>query len=201
MVKRTPLGGRPRGTQKIVFAPRVAATDGQVDWRVPWLDGLRGTLVAKAYLSDGSLGYKITHEFSFRPWGLQTQDAIYVHLSNTKRQRLYLQRGGNLVLAALCSGGSAGRMRWTRDRRRGSHDYGGWFKVTQKDRHHVSTLDRRWYMPHSLRYYGPRHIHGTSPNQYRKLGRPASHGCVRLHRRDARELYNRVSLGDKVYMF
>jgi len=45
-------------------------------------------------------------------------------------------------------------------------------------------------MPYSVFYSGGYAIHGT--NQIRRLGRPASHGCVRLHPRNARKLYKLV---------
>jgi lipoprotein-anchoring transpeptidase ErfK/SrfK len=45
-------------------------------------------------------------------------------------------------------------------------------------------------MPYSVFYYGGYAIHGT--NYVKSLGRPASHGCVRLHTSNAREFYNLV---------
>lgn len=45
-------------------------------------------------------------------------------------------------------------------------------------------------MPHSIFFRGGYAIHGT--NAIRSLGRPASHGCVRLHPANARALYNLV---------
>ena len=59
-------------------------------------------------------------------------------------------------------------------------------------------LHRKWYsrkydwspMPYSIFYHGGYAIHGT--NAIRRLGRPASHGCVRLHPRNARTLFNLV---------
>jgi len=59
-------------------------------------------------------------------------------------------------------------------------------------------LERSWYsrryngapMPHSIFFYGGYAIHGT--NQTRALGRPASHGCVRLSRRNAARLFRLV---------
>lgn len=59
-------------------------------------------------------------------------------------------------------------------------------------------MHRMWYsskyenapMPHSIFYYGGYAIHGTY--EERKLGRPASHGCIRLARGNARTLYNLV---------
>lgn len=46
-------------------------------------------------------------------------------------------------------------------------------------------------MPHSIFYYGGYAIHAT--DAVGKLGRPASHGCVRLSPQNAKWLYRLVS--------
>ena len=46
-------------------------------------------------------------------------------------------------------------------------------------------------MPHSIFFYHGYAIHGT--NEVRNLGRPASHGCIRLSPGNARTLYGLVS--------
>ena len=56
-------------------------------------------------------------------------------------------------------------------------------------------MARRWYsrkyynspMPHSIFFYHGFAIHGTT--DIRRLGGPASHGCVRLHPSNAATLY------------
>ena len=45
-------------------------------------------------------------------------------------------------------------------------------------------------MPYSIFFYGGYAIHGT--NYVKALGRPASHGCVRLHPSNAAALYSLV---------
>ena len=45
-------------------------------------------------------------------------------------------------------------------------------------------------MPYSIFFRGGYAVHGT--NYVKALGRPASHGCVRLHTSNARRLYNLV---------
>jgi lipoprotein-anchoring transpeptidase ErfK/SrfK len=45
-------------------------------------------------------------------------------------------------------------------------------------------------MPHSIFFYYGFAIHGTS--EVRRLGRPASHGCIRLSPQNARALYSLV---------
>ncbi len=59
-------------------------------------------------------------------------------------------------------------------------------------------LERSWHsrkynwspMPHSIFFIGGVAIHGS--NYVRQLGRPASHGCVRLARGNAARLFNLV---------
>jgi lipoprotein-anchoring transpeptidase ErfK/SrfK len=61
-----------------------------------------------------------------------------------------------------------------------------------------TVLKRMWYsrkydnspMPHSIFFHGGYAIHGT--NYIKRLGRPASHGCVRLHPANAQELFDLV---------
>ncbi len=59
-------------------------------------------------------------------------------------------------------------------------------------------MHKMWYsrkydmspMPYSIFYHGGYAIHGT--NAIKRLGRPASHGCVRLHPANAKRLYSLV---------
>ena len=63
----------------------------------------------------------------------------------------------------------------------------------------VQRMHRMWYsrkydmspMPHALFFRGGYAIHGTY--SIRALGRPASHGCIRLHPGNARTLYSLVA--------
>ena len=57
-------------------------------------------------------------------------------------------------------------------------------------RMHYSSKYNNSPMPHSVFFYGGYAIHGT--NAIRRLGRPASHGCIRLHPANARRLYNLI---------
>ena len=69
---------------------------------------------------------------------------------------------------------------------------------TPPGNYRVQRMERMWYsrrydmspMPHSLFFRGGYAIHGTG--SIRQLGRPASHGCVRLHPVHARTLYGLV---------
>jgi lipoprotein-anchoring transpeptidase ErfK/SrfK len=68
---------------------------------------------------------------------------------------------------------------------------------------HPVRLERMWFstrydlspMPYSIFFRGGYAIHGT--NEIGKLGRPVSHGCVRLHPANARRLFELVRLYGK----
>ncbi len=57
-------------------------------------------------------------------------------------------------------------------------------------RHHKSRRYNNAPMPYAIFYSGNYAIHGT--DQIKRLGRPASHGCVRLHPDNARILFRMV---------
>jgi lipoprotein-anchoring transpeptidase ErfK/SrfK len=48
-------------------------------------------------------------------------------------------------------------------------------------------------MPYALQFYGPYYVH-----EGWIAGRPESHGCVRLHYEDAKFVFERIRVGDKV---
>ena len=55
---------------------------------------------------------------------------------------------------------------------------------------HYSSKYNNAPMPHSIFFHGGYAIHATKAVD--KLGRPASHGCIRLHPRNARWLFKLV---------
>jgi hypothetical protein len=69
--------------------------------------------------------------------------------------------------------------------RRGYRTPTGTFKPTALVRYHSSTL-----MPHSIFFLRGYAIHGSY--EIKHLGRPASHGCIRLHPKNAAALYSLV---------
>ncbi len=71
--------------------------------------------------------------------------------------------------------------------RRGYRTPTGVFRPKWLARMHYSRKYNNAPMPHSIFFYGGYAIHGTY--EIRRLGRPASHGCVRLHPRNARRLF------------
>jgi lipoprotein-anchoring transpeptidase ErfK/SrfK len=69
---------------------------------------------------------------------------------------------------------------------------------TPRGSYRPTRLHRMWYsrkydnspMPHSVFFHGGYAIHGT--NYLKSLGRPASHGCIRLAPGNARTFFNMV---------
>lgn len=74
---------------------------------------------------------------------------------------------------------------------------------TPTGRYRPTRLARVWYstiydyapMPYSIFFKGGYAIHGTT--EIRNLGRPASHGCVRLHPDNARALFELIEANGK----
>jgi lipoprotein-anchoring transpeptidase ErfK/SrfK len=63
---------------------------------------------------------------------------------------------------------------------------GAWRPYMLKKMHYSRKYDNS-PMPHSIFFLGGYAIHATNYVKY--LGRPASHGCIRLHPRNAAKLY------------
>lgn len=66
----------------------------------------------------------------------------------------------------------------------------GTYKPTNLVRFHRSTIYNGSPMPHSIFFLRGYAIHGSYETKH--LGRPASHGCVRLHPSNAARLYSLV---------
>ncbi len=80
--------------------------------------------------------------------------------------------------------------------RRGYITPTGNYRPTRMTKMHYSRKYDNSPMPHSIFFRGGYAIHGTG--DLKRLGSPASHGCIRLHPDNARALYNLVtSVGAK----
>jgi lipoprotein-anchoring transpeptidase ErfK/SrfK len=66
---------------------------------------------------------------------------------------------------------------------------GAWRPFLLKKMHYSRKYDNS-PMPHSIFFLGGYAIHAT--NYVKSLGRPASHGCIRLHPSNAAKLYSLV---------
>lgn len=99
-------------------------------------------------------------------------------------QKVYYIRAGKLRYVFTCSTALPG------------YDISeGTYKVYLKAKNHWSKKWNVW-MPYSLFFHEGYALHATTV--IRRLGQPASHGCVRLHPRDAEKLYSEVTLGTPV---
>lgn len=94
-------------------------------------------------------------------------------------QRLHLYVDGEKKHVWKISGGK--HPGWTR---------AGTFRPYFLSRHHRSRLFRGAPMPYAVFYDSHWAIHGT--NAIKRLGKPASHGCVRLHPKNAAIFFNLV---------
>lgn len=79
--------------------------------------------------------------------------------------------------------------------RKGYKTATGTYKAQRIQKMHYSSLYHNSPMPYTIFYHGNYAIHGT--RSVRKLGRPASHGCVRLHTKNAKKLYALVRKNGK----
>jgi lipoprotein-anchoring transpeptidase ErfK/SrfK len=78
----------------------------------------------------------------------------------------------------------------------GAYTPRGSFDVQSLSKHHRSSRYNGAPMPHAVFFRGHYAIHGTYKEK--ELGRPASHGCVRLSRVNARKLFALVQqVGEK----
>ncbi len=138
---------------------------------------LVGWLKVKAFRNGYQVGEAVV-PVSFVP-----PNAIIVSRAD---QKVYHLAAGNLMNVFICSTALP------------SYDIReGVYKVYRKTKRHWSKKWQVW-MPYSLFFYEGYAIHATSV--IRRLGHPASHGCIRLHPRDAEKLYSQVTLGMPVLM-
>lgn len=74
--------------------------------------------------------------------------------------------------------------------KKGYNTPGGEFKPYLLKTMHYSSKYENAPMPHSIFFHGGYAIHATS--EIKRLGTPASHGCIRLHPNDAQWLFRLV---------
>jgi lipoprotein-anchoring transpeptidase ErfK/SrfK len=95
-------------------------------------------------------------------------------------QRMYVYVNGKRAYTWRVSTGKSGYRTPT-----------GTFRPKRMKRVHYSNRYNNAYMPNSIFFLGGYAIHGTTATG--RLGRPVSHGCVRLSQGNAKRLYNLVS--------
>jgi hypothetical protein len=194
------VGGNARGRFDGVVNADLLPNTGETQWRVPWLDGPSMNLRLAAYGdAEAKLG-TAEHTVWLYPEEFQGLPDNCIAISK-KRQRLYLIRGAKTARMHMVSTAAAGYT--TPKMRPGSRGSRGEMgRVFSKSPNPFSSL-YRVNMPFwlGITSSGSHGIHATSPRFYGRLGGPASHGCVRQHRNDARILYSMVSVGTPVYIF
>lgn len=102
---------------------------------------------------------------------------VSVDLTN---QRMHVKENGETIHSWAISSG-----------RRGYRTVTGKFKPKWMTRMHYSRKYDNAPMPNAIFFHRGYAIHGTYATG--RLGRPASHGCIRLSPRNAKILYNLVS--------
>lgn len=109
-------------------------------------------------------------------WFASPAEAEVVATINLKRQEMIVSVNGVV------------RHRWpVSTARRGYRTPVGHFRPVRLERTWYSSIYNNAPMPYSVFFRGGYAIHGTT--QTGRLGQPASHGCVRLHTANARQLF------------
>lgn len=197
--QRIQMRGQSRGAFEVLVAKGVPAVQGSYSLTVPSVDSTKLTITIIG--RDGS-GKKVSaghHDYRYRPSVMASRldDGIYVDLHRKINQRLYVQNSGVITKAYICSSSEAYHWLPMNVHPKDPHDHAGVFKVLDKAElihSHQFDVD----MPWALHYLSGHYIHATSPNFYRLLGQPASHGCIRLSREDAHALFDATSVGTRV---
>ncbi|NMC81615.1 MAG: L,D-transpeptidase [Armatimonadetes bacterium] len=157
----------------------VSISDGTFDTSVPWKPaGISQTKVWLRVAATGPDGTRAEHIIAVRTL---PRDAIIVSKAN---QRLWALENGVVKHRWLVSTG-----------KRDLDTRAGWFSVYMRNKdHHSREYDVP--MPFALFFSGGQAIHASTA--LRRLGSPASHGCVRLPRRYAQTLFEESKVGRPV---
>lgn len=198
---RIPIGGKSRGKfTDILFSPIPVqlAVDGTIREHSesiipPFYDAARLVLNVKAFDSAGQTLEKLQVPVSYLPSVVPANLDTGVVVSRS-RQRLYGLQDGMVRYAYVVStgrthsdGGGPTPLMETRIRNKHRSAYSKKYDVWMHYWNAITSDGR----------YG---IHATYPNMYSRLGRPDSHGCVRLHKTDAQEFYGAFPVGTPVYV-
>lgn len=137
---------------------------------------VRGWIKVKAFGPDGELKAEATTEVNFIP-----EESIIVSRAN---QKVFHFSNGALEDVFICS---TALPQYDLD--------SGVYHVYSRQPKHWSRKYEVW-MNNTLFFHEGYALHATSA--IRQLGRAASHGCVRLHPRDAKVLYDKIKVGTPV---
>jgi len=112
-------------------------------------------------------------------WSPDSRADVLAHI-DLSEQRLHLYVNGEKKHTWKVSTGK--KHGWT---------HTGTFRPQFLSKNHRSRLFRGAPMPYSVFYDSHWAVHGTTA--IKRLGKPASHGCVRLHPKNAAVLFNLVA--------
>ena len=198
---RSRLGGKDRGRFEGIINGGAVPNTGETRWTVPWLDGPYLNLRAAAYDEAGELVGHTERRVRLLPQELKGLPATCIAVSKRVQRLYYIEKGETRRMHVVSTGARgyttpAMRPGLSLPRR------GATGKVFSKARNPFSRL-YRVHMPYwlGITSSGSHGIHATSPRYYSRLGRPASHGCIRQHLADARVLYQLVTVGTPVFVF
>lgn len=122
------------------------------------------------------------------------QPTVSLIIVSITDQRLWAWSGDKLLKEFRVSTAASGLNLVKGQKSDSPHNHLGSFVIDRKDIDHVSG-QYNCPMPYALHYFEGHWIHATEPKFYPLLGRPASHGCVRLHLNDAKWLYSHTPVG------
>lgn len=197
--ERCKLGGRSRGKEGFNISEMIPNT-GYLTWRVPWVDS-PGFWVRIAGYDAGGTRIAVDERYvRFRPKEANGLHGTFI-LVVRHRQRLYYFKDDRLVRMHIVSTARPGYV--TPKMGPGTVRHGVRMGQVFKKIRYAWSNRYNCPMPYwlAITSTGSHGIHATTPGAYRRLGRPASHGCIRQHLNDARALYNMVDVGTPVYVF
>ena len=137
----------------------------------------------KEYLSLKQIIYPMPDDYAYMYLKMKTlinpaTKFIRVYI-NKRRQRMSVYLDNKKIYE--CKVSTARRGYWTPR---------GTFRPYNLERMHYSRKYHNSPMPYSVFFKGGYAIHGTY--SISRLGRPASHGCVRVHPKNAKRLYSLI---------
>lgn len=112
-----------------------------------------------------------------------------------KDQKVRVYKDNKLIHILICSTSSSGKLMPPNEHPEYIHDNIGTYQVLSKDKNHWSK-QYNCAMPWAIHYHGGHYIHAT--DKISELGKPASHGCIRLHPKNAKTLFDIVRIGDTI---
>lgn len=193
------LGGHDRGRGGALITQMIP-NRGYATWSVPWMDALGFWVRLAGYDEQDNRLVACERFVQLRPKEARDLRGTFIVILR-ERQRLYYFQDDKLMRMHLVSTGRSGY-----STPRMQPGIKGWGTSMGKVFNKMTYAWSRAYncsMPYwmAVTSSGMIGIHATTPSAYRRLGGVASHGCIRQHGNDARELFKLVKLGTPAYVF